>query len=180
MQQHLSNISGEVQKLLVLLTACVASSHATSSAVSELQREAALLQSTSQEAHTHLEYMSDTLKLMADDTTTAADVDVAVRQLNSTMLEVGDQAAGKVQRVCSDLHVTLSKEVAAVGFAVDQLQLTVEELARELRRLESGLEKLGEQVATEAQISREAIHDGHASILAVRSAAMNCACALIL
>ena len=156
--------------MLCLLTACTASSHATSSALAELQKQAAQLQSTSQQAHTHLARMSNTLKLMADTTATASDVDVAVRQLRSTMLEVDERAAQKVQRVCSDLQANLSKEVAyvrivsAVGFEVDQLRLTAEEMACEVRKLEE-------------QICRE---DGHAYIRAVRSAAMNCACAVIL
>ena len=121
--------------------------------------------------------MSDALQVMADSTATAADVDVAVRQLKSTMLDVDEKAVQQVQRVCSKLHASLSEDVVAVGFAVDQLRLTVEEMACGVRRLEAGLEKLGEQVATEAQISREAMHDGHASILAVRLTLLCCPCA---
>ena len=124
MQETFSQIISEVQKLLVLLTACVASSHAASSAASELQREAALLQSTSQEAHMHLLCMSDVVQLMADTSATAADVEVAVRQLKSTMLVCKEQAAHQVQMVCSELLANLSKEEVALSFAVDQLQLS--------------------------------------------------------
>ena len=124
LQGTFSQIMSEVQKLLVLLTACVASSHAASLAASELQREAALLQITSQEAHMHLLCMSDVVQLMADTSATAADVEVAVRQLKNTMLVCKEQAAHQVQMVCSELLANLSKEEVALSFAVDQPQLS--------------------------------------------------------
>ena len=72
----------------------------------------------------HLLCMSDVVQLMADTSATAADVEVAVRQLKSTMLVCKEQAAHQVQMVCSELLANLSKEEVALSFAVDQLQLS--------------------------------------------------------
>lgn len=168
MQEKLSLISGQIHELLALLTVCTTSDQTTSTAVDELQRQAAQLQSTSQQAHAHLSCMRDTLKIMADKTAQAADVDWALRQLQGTMLEVGDQAAREVQRVCSEVHHSLSKDLDMVFFAVDQLRGSAEEIASELRSLEARLEALGQHVKAEAHLTREAVHDSTAAILAVR------------
>lgn len=136
------------------------------SAIDELQRQASQLQATSQEAHAHLTCMSDTLKLMADNTATTADVDMAMRQLQSTMLEVGEHAAQEVQRACKELmHSNLATgAVENLGGAVDKLQLSMEEMACELRNMEEGLRKieaglgqLGQQTAAEHQVTRDVI-----------------------
>lgn len=166
LQEKLAQISGQMQQLLALLTACTTSTHATSVAVVELQSQALQLQKMSQEANMHLACMGDALQLMADQGATAADVDFAMRQLHSTMLDVGDAACQEVQRVCGELQHRLSKDVAV--FAVDQLRGSVDEIATELKGLERGMEKLEEHAAAEAQLTREEMHDGHACILAVR------------
>ena len=168
-QEKLSLISGQIEQLLALLTASASASKATSDAVGELQRQAAQLQSTSQQAQTHLACMSDALKIMGDEAAKAADVDVALRQLQGTMLEVGDQAAQEVQRACSEVLRRLSQEIGTLELAVEQLQDSVEKIAEGLQNLQVGLDELGNQVTTEAQLTREGMQDGVASIIAVRS-----------
>ena len=167
-QEKLSLITGQIEQLLALLTASASASTATSNAVGELQRQAAHLQSTSQQAHTHLECMSDTLKTMADESAKAADVDVALRKLQGTMLEMGDQAARSVQRACSEVLRRLSEDIGTLVLAVDQLQGTMDEMAEDLKNLQVKLDELGQQVAAEGQLTREAVHDNMASIMAVR------------
>ena len=168
-QEKLSLISGQIEQLLALLTASASASKATSDAAGELQRQAAQLQSTSQQAQTHLACMSDALKIMGDEAAKAADVDVALRQLQGTMLEVGDQAAQEVQRACSEVLRRLSQEIGTLIFSVEQLQGTMKEMAEDLKSLQVKLDALGQQVTAEGQLTREAVQDGMASIIAVRS-----------
>ena len=112
--------------------------------------------------------MSDTLKIMGDEAAKAADVDVALRQLQGTMLEVGDQAAQEVQRACSEVLRRLSQEIGTLIFSVEQLQGTMKEMAEDLKSLQVKLDALGQQVTAEGQLTREAVHDNMASIMAVR------------
>lgn len=168
MQEKLSLISRQIEQLLALLTASACASKATSDAVGELQRQAAQLQSASRQGHRHLTCMKETLMIMADQSAKAADVDMALRQLQGTMLEVGDQAALEVQRVCSKVLRGLSKDIGMLMLTVDQLQGSVEEMAADLKNLQVGLDCVGRQVATEAQLIKEGVHDSMASIMVVR------------
>ena len=142
--------------------------------MSELQKQAAQLQSTSQQAHTHLACMSDTLKIISDESAKAADVDVALRQLQGTMLEVGDQAARAVQRACSEVLSRLSKDIGTLTLVVDQLQGSVEEMTADLQKVQVGLDHLGHQAAAEEQLTREGVNDGIATIMAVGFIDLSC------
>ena len=152
MQAQLSQIANELQKLLTLLTACTVACHAVGAGACLLQQHAAQLQPVSQHACSHLTCMREMLLLMADDTAVPANVAVSLSQLHGTSLDLKagpakevQHACNLVQHACNLVHHALSEEAPAVGFVADQLRLSLEEQACEVRNLEAELEKALEE-----------------------------------
>lgn len=69
--------------------------------------------------------------VVSDSTATAGDVHEALRETQTTMLEVPISVAQELQEISSELHTMLAQDVGVVAFAVDQLLLNMEELSSE-------------------------------------------------
>lgn len=170
-QEKLNAITAQVQQLLLLLTACISSAQDATTAVHHLHEQMAEVRSTSDLAHKHLASLEGTLEVMRDTSATAADVDAAVRQMESTMLSVNDSSWRAVQRACNQLHRDLAKDIDTVFVSVGELSMRVEELSCELQRLEeemqNGFKTLASQIAEETGLIGQIVQDGTATVLAV-------------
>ena len=136
MQEKLEGILCEVQQLLPLLTACAASSDATSEAITELQERAKTLEGSSSFMSTQLMNIQDALVLMRDSSISAADVDNMLATLQSTMLELSNEERRTVQSVCTEVQVTLGEDMRAIMVSVVYLRSSVEDVAKHVTALQ--------------------------------------------